>query len=194
MLITLVFVFGLLYVWRKIYSIECYNQILEKKIMNLKKENKGLQDLLQCNSSGCTINDADIIMENIFSEKCTKNLPSKKNISKSTEILNVQNVVQKETKTEQNDKTYITDVTGATDVNIAPDTTDATIENVISGNIVLPVIDVCDAESVISDSNIFNHKKLLKMNLDKLKATCISMHLSVEGTRNILIERILAAQ
>ena len=45
MLITLVFVFGLSYVWRKIYSIECYNQILEKKIVNLKKENKDLQDL-----------------------------------------------------------------------------------------------------------------------------------------------------
>jgi hypothetical protein len=192
MLITLVFVFALLYVWRKIYSIECYNQILEKKIMNLKKENKDLQDLLQCNSSGCTINDADIIMENIFSEKCVKNTPTKKPTSKTTEIINVQNVVPNEIKIEQQNKTEVIDKIEKTQD--ATDTTDDAIENVLSGNIVLPVIDVCDAESVISESNNFNHKKLSKMNLDKLKATCVSMNLSVEGTRNILIERILAAQ
>jgi hypothetical protein len=189
MLITLVFVFGLLYVWRKIYSIECYNQILEKKIMNLKKENKDLQDLLQCNSSGCTINDADIIMENIFSEKCVKNIPAKTKTPKSTEIINMQNVVLNESKTEQLNKTEVAEKTADTQ-----ETTDEAIENVLSGNIVLPVIDVCDAESVISESNNLNHKKLSKMNLDKLKATCVSMNLSVEGTRNTLIERILAAQ
>lgn len=189
MLITLVFVFGLLYVWRKIYSIECYNQILEKKMMNLKKENKDLQDLLQCNSSGCTINDADIIMENIFTEKCVKTTPAKTKTSKTTEIINMQNVVLNETKTEQLNKTEVAEKTADTQ-----ETTDEAIENVLSGNIVLPVIDVCDVESVISESNNFNHKKLSKMNLDKLKATCVSMNLSAEGTRNTLIERILAAQ
>lgn len=189
MLITLVFVFGLLYVWRKIYSIECYNQILEKKMMNLKKENKDLQDLLQCNSSGCTINDADIIMENIFTEKCVKNTPNKTKTSKTTEIINMQNVVLNETKKEQLNKTEVAEKTADTQ-----ETTDEAIENVLSGNIVLPVIDVCDVESVISESNNFNHKKLSKMNLDKLKATCVSMNLSVDGTRNTLIERILAAQ
>lgn len=192
MLITLVFVFGLLYVWRKIYSIECYNQILEKKIVNLKKENKDLQDLLQCNSSGCTINDADIIMENIFSEKCVKNIPTKTKTSKTTEIINMQNVMPNESKTEQQDKTETIDKIEKNQH--ITDTTDDAIENVLSGNIVLPVIDICDAESVISESNNFNHKKLSKMNLDKLKATCVSMNLSAEGTRNTLIERILAAQ
>ena len=59
-------------------------------------------------------------------------------------------------------------------------------------------IDDNDLESVISDavSGVtaapYNRKKLSKMNLDKLKDICTSMQLSVEGTKNVLIDRILS--
>lgn len=59
-------------------------------------------------------------------------------------------------------------------------------------------VDDNDLESVISDavsgvtSAPYNRKKLSKMNLDKLKDICTSMQLSVEGTKNVLIDRILS--
>jgi hypothetical protein len=53
--------------------------------------------------------------------------------------------------------------------------------------------DTNDIESVISDvTTPYNKKKLSKMNLDKLKDICNEMNLSTEGTRNILIDRIIA--
>ena len=64
--------------------------------------------------------------------------------------------------------------------------------------IVEHVDDTNDIESVISDavSGVttapYNRKKLSKMNLDKLKDICISMQLSTDGTKNVLIDRILS--
>jgi hypothetical protein len=52
-----------------------------------------------------------------------------------------------------------------------------------------------DIESVISDAvngGTYNRKKLTKMNLDKLKEICVSMHLSTEGTKTVLIDKILS--
>ena len=51
-----------------------------------------------------------------------------------------------------------------------------------------------EQESVISEqiSGEYTRKKLSKMNLDKLKEICTSLNLPLEGTKNILIERILS--
>lgn len=47
-----------------------------------------------------------------------------------------------------------------------------------------------DKESVIS-SNTLTKKKLLKLNLDKLKEKCEQLELSTDGTKAQLIDRIL---
>jgi hypothetical protein len=155
----------MLYIWRRIYGLECYTQILEKKIINLKKENKQLQEN-HCNfASDC---DAEIIMNKIFS-------------------------------------TGPTDPTGSENVQIdshpsvrisfkSEKDSDMILKNIIEEGLSTSEkeLDTNDIESVISDiTTPYNKKKLSKMNLDKLKDICTEMNLSTEGTRNILIDRII---
>lgn len=182
---------GVFYIWRRIYGLESYSKILEKKISNLKKENKELQELLN-GSDKTTFEDADIIMNKIFNvnacdiinDKCcvgdnevcfTKNIPTSVKISVSSDT------------SEVDDK----------------DDTEITIQNIIGLNddstnvsAKLPVAehnDTIEIESVVSETNgMYNRKKLSKMNLDKLREICSSMNLSSEGTKNNLIDRILA--
>jgi len=47
-----------------------------------------------------------------------------------------------------------------------------------------------DKESIISSNNL-TKKKLLKLNLDKLKDKCIELELNTEGTKAQLIDRIM---
>ena len=52
-----------------------------------------------------------------------------------------------------------------------------------------------DAISLVSDnSNNFTKSKLLKLNVDKLKNICETNNLSTEGTKGVLIDRILSAE
>jgi len=48
-----------------------------------------------------------------------------------------------------------------------------------------------ETESISSNVNVMNKKKLQKLNLDKLKEKCMELGLSVEGTTAQLIDRIL---
>jgi hypothetical protein len=48
-----------------------------------------------------------------------------------------------------------------------------------------------ELESISSNVNNTNKKKLLKLNLDKLKEKCTEMGLSTDGTKTQLIDRIL---
>jgi hypothetical protein len=47
-----------------------------------------------------------------------------------------------------------------------------------------------DAESVVSGGGQLTKKRLLKLNLDKLKEKCVELNLSTDGTKAQLIERI----
>ena len=52
-----------------------------------------------------------------------------------------------------------------------------------------------DSLSLVSDnSNNYTKSKLLKLNVDKLKNICESNNLSTEGTKGVLIDRILSAE
>ena len=52
-----------------------------------------------------------------------------------------------------------------------------------------------DAISLVSEnSNNYTKSKLLKLNLDKLKEICEKDNLSTEGTKGIIIDRILNAE
>ncbi len=48
-----------------------------------------------------------------------------------------------------------------------------------------------ETESISSNINVMNKKKLQKLNLDKLKEKCMELGLSVEGTKAQLIDRLL---
>jgi SAP domain len=48
-----------------------------------------------------------------------------------------------------------------------------------------------ETESISSNVNVMNKKKLQKLNLDKLKEKCTELGLSVEGTKAQLIDRLL---
>lgn len=65
------------------------------------------------------------------------------------------------------------------------------------GAVVLEEIPEKQAEEVASiaetDSNEFSKTKLRKMPVDALKEICMSRGLSADGTKNILIDRILAS-
>jgi hypothetical protein len=173
-----------LYIWRRINCIQCYAQILEKKVVNLKKENKELHGLLSCDKDGkCSMKEADILMNNIFMDDVTS---VKKNCT--TEIVKV------------------TDVPKPVDVAVTQPASQPVTNSNVFDEIVAShashashadVADATDIESVISDAinnGIYNRKKLSKMNLDRLKDICNSLNISVDGTKNVLIDRILAQE
>jgi len=64
----------------------------------------------------------------------------------------------------------------------------------VKEDIVSEITKEIEHESVISEqiSGEYTRKKLSKMNLDKIKEICTSLNLPLEGTKNILIERILS--
>jgi hypothetical protein len=180
--------FGL-YVWRRIYGMECYTQILEKKVANLKKENKELHCMLSCDKDGkCSVEEADVIMNKIFMQeaKPAKESPKAVEAAKdSTHIVKITNVAP---PTKEDPK-----VPSAPSVAMDP------IVDVLEGIVATAMpadndTENADIESVISDAvngSTYNRRKLTKMNLDKLKDICSSMNLQTDGTKNMLIERIL---
>lgn len=83
-----------------------------------------------------------------------------------------------------NDKIDIIDIDKIEDV-ISPIKDD----NVVIFDLKKEVIND-DKESVISSNNL-TKKKLLKLNLDKLKEKCGELEISIDGTKAQLIDRIL---
>ena len=180
-----------IYVWRRIYMLESYTNILEKKVLNMKKENKELQDLLH-NGNGngndcCTFETADTIMNKIFNiERPKVDEPSVINISVASTTPQVVHPVA----SVQDDTKIILD-------DVDKDLADVIGDLPVAKHIDEPERDVeveLEVESVVStdNSNIYNRKKLSKMNLDKLKEICVSLNISTEGTKNNLIDRILS--
>lgn len=183
-LMVLAFMFLLLYVWRRIYGLEAYSQILEKKLINLRKENKELHGMLN-DTRDCSLNEADALLNEIFHpqvKKCTQ-----RTCTREDEV-HIKFIDNPETSTKQNTDVIDTDVT---------DITDITDISELSDLVIMPIVDTeknQDNESVISDVNgIYNKKKLSKLNLEKLKEICTGMNISIEGTKNTLIDRILSS-
>ncbi len=171
----LAFMFLLLYVWRRIYGLEAYSIILEKKLINLRKENKELQGMLN-DTRDCSFNEADALLNEIFKpqvKKCTQNSCNKEDEVHIKFVDNEDNVTKKDD--------YINELSELSELVVMPVDTEKNQDN----------------ESVISDINavngVYNRKKLTKYNLEKLKEICSGMNISAEGTKNILIDRILGS-
>lgn len=190
-LILLAIVFAGFYVWRRIVGLNCHIQVLEKKLTNLKKENKDLHTVLSDNKTQTTTEQADIVMNKIFNQDDIINVQSQDALKKPS----ASKKVAVDCSASKCSITEIKDVRDLKDIN----------ENVVENQpLVLPVANHGDIiqdiiekdielESVISDtSNIYNRKKLNKMNIEKLKEICTTMNISSEGNKNSLIDRILA--
>jgi len=153
---------------------------LEKKHSNLRRENNELQKLLQAYEKDTTNeDDADVIMNTIFNEP----------VNTSEEFVEITQCVTTDCT---DDKCVVQEIANEPLIhNIITEAFDAKPEE-------LPVADAVsehdvEIESVVSENNgHLNRKKLSKMNLDKLKEICLSMNLSTDGTKNILIDRILS--
>lgn len=194
-LFILLVVLTAFYVWRRISNMESYTKILEKKVNTLKKDNKELRELLYTDESDA--NDADVIMNKIFNpEIILNNVPQKHNEtipSTTNTVCNDDKCVIKEDTSD-----IIQNIIGESiQIPISPVIETSPINNLPVANHETPDNDVHDIESVISDAvsgapGVYNRKKLSKMNLDKLKDVCVSMGLSTDGTKNVLIDRILS--
>jgi len=184
----LLIVLIVLYIWRKLNGIEAYTKILEKKNNNLRRENNELQKLLkEFEGDQISTDEADIVMNTIFDDQMNKSNESNESSSEITGS----NIVFSTVCTE--DKCVVQEIASEPLVhNIISDAFDegvielpTTVNSVTEQDI--------EIESVVSENNgVMNRKKLSKMNLDKLKDICYSMNLSTEGTKNVLIERILS--
>lgn len=211
LLIAITILIGI-YIWRRIYILENYTNILEKKIINLKKENKELHELLQCsNSDKCSFEQADILKNQIFNVENSKNDDSevinislstiatglksnKKDVSNDTKII-IEDI--KETQQLKKSEDISEKLENIPDIQDIPDKSQDITDMILDALPVAKHIDELekdiDIESVISDNtNIYNKKKLTKMSLEKLKEICVSMNISTEGTKNNLIDRILS--
>jgi len=189
-LLGLLLMFLVLYIWRRIYGLQSYTHILEKKIANLRKENR---ELRKSDESVCNQDEAEIIMNKIFcssEQSCVSAQPT--TITLHTVDVPLTVPTSSPVVTPQSPDVFDTDVL---------------LKNIIEqGQIkhiqehqesaedvpdVSDVLDITEIESVISDAP-YNKRKLSKMNLDKLKEICIQLKISSDGTKNTLIERILS--
>ncbi len=197
MFITFIALLIMVYIWRRIYTLECYSQILQKKLANVRKENKELQSLIKANNINiCSLDEAEVIMNKIFMNDtcCT-----------SKDVCNVKDVptnsARSASSTSTNSVSIVISDIPQSDINI-PDVDHPTKTLETPEPIILPVAqhetenehDV-DIESILSDvtgSTTYTRKKLVKMNLERLKEICASMNLPTDGTKNMLIDKILA--
>jgi hypothetical protein len=195
----------MLYAWRRIYGLNCLIKILEKKLSNVQKENKELRNILNGEPpSNDKLNEADIIMNQIFDDKsclkkrsagkCILNNPANECPDSANIVCNI-NLTKVDNKPIEVPKNILTDIETVVVTNISEP---EDIVSLITADPVAEATDnIPDHVSIISDvtdntAGVYNRKKLSKLNLDKLKELCVSMQLSTEGTKNSLIERILA--
>jgi len=185
----------ILYFWRRIANIECYNTILEKRITNLKKENKELKEKSSKENVFANFQEAECQMQKIFSDVCETNGelhiisdssdPPDQSESRNPDIFDDISKIIEGDSCEKNpsDTVCVTEVTDVTDA-MNVERCDLPVANHFS--------DLNDTESIVSDVSKYTRKNLSKMNLDKLKDICVTLNISNEGTKNTLIEKILS--
>lgn len=184
-IIFLFFLLVVIYIWRRLNGIESYNKILENKVQSLKKENLELQKALSEESNEkISIDDAEVIMNEIFNGG-TCDIITDTFSSDTKEVTKIE-----ELKTNTVEILHSAEITDVVNENNDDKKDIPVVSHEISSNI---SIENDDLESNISEMhpNTYNRKKLTKLNLDKLKEIASSLDLSTEGTKNVIIDRIL---
>ena len=175
-----------LYFWRKIINLTNSNDILDKKCALLKKENKVLkEDFI----SKKIPEDSNVVMNEIFNVN---------DLDESIEIevdnLNTPDTYVKEPELDNNEPIVVdlsNDITDIVDEIIKPNN-DSDIKDIIDlSDIKSEKND--DSSSTVSEIRVgtYSRSKLNKLSVDKLREICINSNGSDEGTKQVLIERIL---
>lgn len=186
--ITVAFVLMALHFGRKMHNMKNHCRIMENKLKTLKRENSELQKALMEDSvEKTTMSDADIIMNQIFNVE-PKDIPQMMQADifvcssdeGKCEILEINDDEQQPVV-----KNIVEEIID--DVVMMPPTEDIPV---VKHEDVVPDV---ENESVVSEpSNVYNRKKLSKLNLEKLKEIASSMNLPTDGTKNSIIDRILS--
>lgn len=175
-----------LYFWRKIINLTNSNDILDKKCALLKKENKVLkEDFI----SKKIPEDSNVVMNEIFNVN---------DLDESIEIevdnVNTPDTYVKEPELDNNEPIVVdlsNDITDIVDEIIKPNN-DSDIKDIIDlSDIKSEKND--DSSSTVSEIRVgtYSRSKLNKLSVDKLREICINNNGSDEGTKQVLIERIL---
>lgn len=161
-----------IYIWRKINEGELYTKVLEKKLTNLKKENNDLRSLLdKYSTEEVSIDFAENIMNDVFGEKAKKC---------SGNVCQIQEIFDDKVHDAKNE-TVCEETSSVITVEEIVEINDKTLEDEV-------------ASMVSESSDKYSRTALNKMNLEKLKEVCNSMKLSNNGTKAMLIDRILRSK
>lgn len=179
-----------LYFWRKIINLTNSNDILDKKCTLLKKENKVLKEDFITKKIP---EDSNVVMNEIFNVN---------DLDESIEIevdnVNTPDTYVKEPELENNEPNNEPIV-----VDLSNDITDI-VDEIIKPNNDSDIKDIIDLSDIKSEKNddssstvseirvgTYSRSKLSKLSVDKLREICINNNGSDEGTKQVLIERIL---
>tara|TARA_B000000477_G_C6095140_1_gene229544 strand:+ start:2130 stop:2834 length:705 start_codon:yes stop_codon:yes gene_type:complete len=213
--ISLISILVLLYFWRKIIELRNSNEILEKKLIILKNENKEL--LHTINPVVESFENSDVIMNEIFNDidnnddvivektqdddtiekiisgdiinnNCKKKYKHEK-ISKNISIEKVKNNKEETIVTPH----IVEELPVVSHLNELPIeiANNDDIEDIEIINDLTSIIDK-DSDSVISETTSYNKTKLNRMSIDKLRELSTNLELSSEGNKSILIDRLLS--
>tara|TARA_B100000795_G_C22799151_1_gene440898 strand:- start:844 stop:1554 length:711 start_codon:yes stop_codon:yes gene_type:complete len=215
--ISLISILVLLYFWRKIIELRNNNEILEKKLIILKNENKELIHTI--NPVVESFENSDIIMNEIFNdiEIDNNDVIVEKNQDDDTiekiisgDIINNNNNKKKykndkiysnisiEKVKNKKEETIVTSdiveelpiVSHLNELPIEIANNDDTEDTEIINDLT-SIIDK-DSDSVISETTSYNKTKLNRMSIDKLRELSTNLELSSEGNKSILIDRLLS--
>lgn len=179
-----------LYFWRKIINLTNSNDILDKKCALLKKENKVLKEDFITKKIP---EDSNVVMNEIFNVN---------DLDESIEIevdnVNTPDTYVKEPELENNEP-----INEPIVVDVSNDITDI-VDEIIKPNNDSDIKDIIDLSDIKSEKNddssstvseirvgTYSRSKLSKLSVDKLREICINNNGSDEGTKQVLIERIL---
>lgn len=179
-----------LYFWRKIINLTNSNDILDKKCALLKKENKVLKEDFITKKIP---EDSNVVMNEIFNVN---------DLDESIEIevdnVNTPDTYVKEPELENNEP-----INEPIVVDLSNDITDI-VDEIIKPNNDSDIKDIIDLSDIKSEKNddssstvseirvgTYSRSKLSKLSVDKLREICINNNGSDEGTKQVLIERIL---
>jgi len=193
LLIIALIIFLIMFLWRKLTVLEGNFFILEKRVNSIKKENRETGIVKNLEKSNMAMNE---IFNDIIPDKCIGGI-----CSKSSEMCNI----PLKFDTDKCDAVPTSPITptkmvieDSENVKISFASNDDITKKIEDAMDNIDIINTTDNDnvSVVSEFTLntdekLNNKKLSKMNLEKLKATCVQLNISTEGNKAQLISRIL---
>lgn len=216
-------IFLVMFLWRKVTIIEGNFFILEKRVNLMKKESRESSLAKNIERSNIVMNEIfnDAISSDasksvgtcIFPAKCSvRNAHSDHSDPVITAVSSITNIndndndkmIDNDKRNDNDDKMSANDYDDGIKISFSNnDDIDKKIEEANSADDILNAIEKVDRENdnvsiasefMLGSDDKISQKKLVKMNVDKLKELCLQLNVSPEGTKAQLISRILEKQ